>query len=99
MEDIELVTDEQETCRHAQERMRLKFAFGDDAAQRFLKMRGIVGAAMQEAVLERYASKQADRIARNAIATAAYIPAARGTEAEFPEPMQGDDEVDLADMI
>lgn len=99
MNDIEFVTDEQETCRYTQVRMRLKFAFGDDAAQRFLKLRGIVGDAMQEAVLERYASKQADRIARNAIATAAYIPAARDPEAEFAEPMHGDDEVDLADMI
>lgn len=99
MDDIEFVTDEQETCRYAQERMRLKFAFGDDAAQRYLKLRGIVGEAMQEAVLERYASKQADRLARNAIAVAAFIPSPRANQAQCAEPLQGDDEVDLADMI
>lgn len=99
MEDIDFVTDEQETCRHAQEQMRLKFAFGDDAAQRYLKLRGIVGEAMQEAALERYAHKQADRLARKAIAFAAYIPSVRDAEPELAEPLQGDDEVDLADMI
>ena len=99
MEYIELVSDEQETCRYAQERMRLKFAFGDDAAQRYLKLRGSVGEAMQEATLERYAHTQADRLARNAIALAAYIPSTRDTAPGLAEPLQGDDEVDLADMI
>ena len=50
--------------------MRLKVAFGDDVAQRFLKLRGIHGEIMQEAVLDRYASKQAGRLAREAIAFA-----------------------------
>jgi hypothetical protein len=55
----------------ADEKMRLKVAFGDNVAQRFLTMRGVIGEVMQEAVLERHASGEAARLARNAIAFAA----------------------------
>ncbi len=100
MEDIDVVSHEQEKRRAAQENLRLKVAFGDNVAQRFLTLRGIVGDAMQEAVLERYASKQAERLARDAIATAAYLPPLHpAVDNDFDSSLQGDDEVDLADMI
>jgi hypothetical protein len=54
----------------ADEKMRLKVAFGDNVAQRYLALRGIVGEAMQEAVLERHANREAARMARNVIACA-----------------------------
>ena len=71
MDDIDFIEEQEETRSQADEKMRLKVAFGDDVAQRFLRLRGIVGDLMQEAVLERYAAKQAARMARDAIATAA----------------------------
>ena len=67
----ELEVEAEETHSRADEKMRLKVAFGDDVAQRFLRLRGIVGDLMQEAVLERYAAKQAARLARTLIAAAA----------------------------
>lgn len=100
MEDIDVASYEQEKRRAAQEDLRLKVAFGDNVALRFLTLRGIVGEAMQEAVLERYASKQADRLARDAIALAAYLPPRHpAVDSDFDNSLQGDDEVDLADMI
>ncbi len=57
----------------ADEKMRLKVAFGDNVAQRYLALRGIVGEAMQEAVLERHANREAARMARQAIAFAAGL--------------------------
>ncbi len=71
MDEIDFIVEEQESRSQADEKMRLKVAFGDDVAQRFLRLRGIIGELMQEAVLERYAAKQAARIARDAIANAA----------------------------
>ena len=72
MDDIDFIEDQPETsiAPSSDEKMRLKVAFGDDVAQRFLTLRGIHGELMQEAVLERYASKQAARMAREAIALA-----------------------------
>lgn len=69
MDDTDYI-DEHETIIRADEKMRLKVAFGDDVAQRFLRLRGIVGDLMQEAVLERYAAKQAARLTRDLIAAA-----------------------------
>lgn len=54
----------------ADEKMRLKVAFGDNVAQRYLALRGIVGEAMQDAVLVRHASREAARITRDVIAFA-----------------------------
>ena len=72
MDDIDFIEDQPETSvtPSSDEKMRLKVAFGDDVAQRFLKLRGIHGEIMQEAVLDRYACKQAGRLAREAIAFA-----------------------------
>lgn len=72
MDDIDFIEDQPDTsvAPSSDEKMRLKVAFGDDVAQRFLKLRGIHGELMQEAVLDRYASKQAARMAREAIAFA-----------------------------
>lgn len=54
----------------ADEKMRLKVAFGDNVAQRYLALRGIVGEAMQDAVLVRHASREAARLTRDVIAFA-----------------------------
>ncbi len=54
----------------ADEKMRLKVAFGDNVAQRFLTLRGIQGEAMQDAVLERHAAREAARMTRDIIAFA-----------------------------
>lgn len=54
----------------ADEKMRLKLAFGDNVAQRYLALRGITTEAMQDAVLERHASREAARITRDVIALA-----------------------------
>ncbi len=54
----------------ADEKMRLKVAFGDNVAQRYLALRGIVGDAMQDAVLERHANREAARLTRDIIAQA-----------------------------
>jgi hypothetical protein len=75
MDDVDFIEDEPETIFRADEKMRLMVAFGDDVAQRFLRLRGIVGDLMQEAVLERYAAKQAARLARDVIAAAALVGA------------------------
>lgn len=75
MDDVDFIEEQPETTIRADEKMRLKVAFGDDVAQRFLRLRGIVGDLMQEAVLERYAAKQAARLARDVIAAAALVSA------------------------
>ena len=71
MDELDFIEVQHESAIRADEKMRLKVAFGDDVAQRFLRLRGIVGVLMQAAVLERYAAKQAERLARDVIATAA----------------------------
>lgn len=73
MEETDDFIDTRDTAKQAaaDEKMRLQLAFGDDVAQRFLRLRGIEGEAMQEAVLEKYAAKQALRMARDALALAA----------------------------
>jgi hypothetical protein len=79
MDDTDFIEEPAvEQGMRADEKMRLKLAFGDDVAQRFLRLRGIVGDLMQEAVLERSAARQAARLARDAIATAA-MPVAEWT--------------------
>ncbi|MES2315978.1 MAG: hypothetical protein V4631_00660 [Pseudomonadota bacterium] len=75
MDELDFIEEQCEPAIRADEKMRLKVAFGDDVAQRFLRLRGIVGDLMQEAVLERYAAKQAARMARDAIAAAAQSSA------------------------
>lgn len=71
MDELDFIEEHLDAPRVSnEEQMRLKVAFGDDVAQRFLKLRGIQGEIMQEAVLERYAQKQAARMARDAIALA-----------------------------
>jgi hypothetical protein len=70
MDDTDFVEEQEVITIRADELMRLKVAFGDDVAQRFLRLRGIIGDLMQDAVLERYAAKQAARLARDVIATA-----------------------------
>lgn len=74
MDDTDFIEEIEESTIRADELMRLKVAFGDDVGQRFLRLRGIVGDLMQEAVLERYAAKQAARLARDVIATASAPP-------------------------
>ena len=54
----------------ADEKMRLRVAFGDNVAQRYLALRGITSEAMQDAVLERHANREAARITRDVIAQA-----------------------------
>lgn len=72
MDDTDDFIDEPAlTTRALEDKLRLQRAFGDDVARRFLRARGIVGEAMQEAVLEKYAAKQALRIARDALIVAA----------------------------
>lgn len=76
MDDIDFIEEQFEATPVAnEEKMRLKVAFGDDVAQRFLKLRGIHGEIMQEAVLERYAQKQAAKLARDVIAQALWTSA------------------------
>jgi hypothetical protein len=76
MDDTEdIIADRALAMRALQEKLRLQRAFGDDVARRFLRLRGIANEAMQEAVLEKYAAKQAMRIAREALCAAA-APAA-----------------------
>lgn len=81
MDDIDFIVEQPATRIRADEQLRLKVAFGDDVAQRFLRLRGIVGELMQEAVLERYAARQAARLTRDVLAAAAA-----GAEAAMPAP-------------
>lgn len=76
MDETEFMEEQADTRPGADELMRLKVAFGDDVAQRFLRLRGIVGELMQEAVLERYAARQAARLTRDVLAAAGGIDVA-----------------------
>ncbi len=69
MDEMDFI-EEQLDSVSADEKMRLKVAFGDNVAQRYLTLRGIVGEAMQDAVLERHAQREASRMARDIIALA-----------------------------
>ena len=72
MDETDDYIDERALATRAlEEKLRLQRAFGDDVAQRFLRARSIIGEAMQEAVLEKYAAKQALRMAREALSVAA----------------------------
>ncbi len=53
-----------ETATQVHEAIALQRAFGSDAAQRFLKLRGIDGEIAQDAMLESYDRRQAARRAR-----------------------------------
>lgn len=53
-----------ETATQVHEAIALQRAFGSDAAQRFLKLRGIDGELAQNALLESYDRRQAARRAR-----------------------------------
>ena len=50
-----------ETAAQVHEAIALQRTFGSDAAQRFLKLRGIDGEIAQNAVLESYDRRQAAR--------------------------------------
>jgi len=94
MDDIDFIEEQPATRPRADEQLRLKVAFGDDVAQRFLRLRGIVGELMQEAVLERYAARQAARLTRDIIAAAAAdadpsMPAPGLASAAAPCPVAG----------
>lgn len=72
MDDTDDIIDERAVAKRAlEEKLRLQRAFGDDVALRFLRSRGIIGEAMQEAVLEKYAAKQALRLTREALSVVA----------------------------
>lgn len=58
MDDTDFI-EERETVSQVEEKMRLRRAFGDDVAQRFLRLRGIDNEVMRDAVLVRYAMRQA----------------------------------------
>ncbi len=71
MDEVDLIEEQLDIgAISADEKMRLKLAFGDNVAQRYLALRGIVGEAMQEAVLARHANREAARMARDVIAFA-----------------------------
>jgi len=57
-----------DTAGHVAEATALKRAFGYDAAQRFLRLRGINDDLAAEALLESYDRRQAQRRARAAAA-------------------------------
>lgn len=71
MDDLDFIEEQHDaTIVSAEETMRLRVAFGDNVAQRFLTLRGVAGEVAQEAVLQRHALRQAERLARVAIAQA-----------------------------
>lgn len=71
MDEVDFIEEQLDTgAISADEKMRLKVAFGDNVAQRYLALRGIVGDLAQEAVLERHASREAARLTRDLIASA-----------------------------
>ena len=78
MDEVDFIEEQLDiSAISADEKMRLKMAFGDNVAQRFLTLRGIVGDAMQDAVLERHANREAARLTRDIIAFASsqsYLP-------------------------
>lgn len=74
MDDLDFIEEHDDIVISAEETMRLRVAFGDNVAQRFLTLRGIVGELAQDAVLQRHALRQAERLARNAIAQACGQP-------------------------
>lgn len=74
MDDLDFIEEHDDIVISAEETMRLRVAFGDNVAQRFLTLRGIVGELAQDAVLQRHALHQAERLARNAIAQACGQP-------------------------
>ena len=53
-----------DTAAQLHEALALQRAFGSDAAQRFLKLRGIADEVAQDALIESYDRRQAARRAR-----------------------------------
>lgn len=76
MDDLDFIDEQQHDsiAISADETLRLRMAFGDNVAQRYLSLRGIVGDVAQEAVLQRHAMRAAERLARSAIAHACGQP-------------------------
>ena len=71
MDEVDFIEEQLDTgAISADEKMRLKVAFGDNVAQRYLALRGITTEPMQEAVLERHAQREAARLTRNVLAAA-----------------------------
>jgi hypothetical protein len=71
MDEVDFIEEQLDTgAISADEKMRLKLAFGDNVAQRYLALRGVVGEAAQDAVLDRHASREAARLTRDLIASA-----------------------------
>ena len=60
---------DQETATQIREAAALQRAFGSDAAQRFLKLRGINDELAQDLVLEKYDRRQLARRMRQAAAS------------------------------
>lgn len=58
MDDTELY-DEIDTEEAQAHERRMKRAFGDDVAQRFLQLRGVADERAQQALVERYYQRQA----------------------------------------
>ena len=58
-----------ETAAQLHEAIALQRAFGSDAAQRFLKLRGIPDEIAQDALIEAYDRRQAARRGRNSSAS------------------------------
>ncbi|MES2899228.1 MAG: hypothetical protein V4723_05830 [Pseudomonadota bacterium] len=59
MDETDDFIDEPEIDSPALEQTQLWSGFGDDVAQRFLRLRGIMDEHMQEEALERHARRQA----------------------------------------
>lgn len=72
MDDMDFI-EEQIDSINVDEKMRLRVAFGDNVAQRYLTLRGIIGDSMQDAVLERHALREAARMTRDVIAFASAM--------------------------
>lgn len=59
MDETDDFIDEPENDSPVDAKPHMWSGFGDDVAQRFLRLRGIVDEPMQEAALERYAQRKA----------------------------------------
>jgi hypothetical protein len=96
MDDTDDFIDEPDTVQQAasDDKFRLQCAFGDNVAQRFLRLRGI-DADMHAAVLARQAEKQAMKLARDALLQAAFLRTAPLFQ-RAPRPSTADCESALA---
>ncbi len=86
MDDTDDFIEVEENSATADDKVTLLRAFGDDVAQRFLRLRGIDGERMQNELLERYAQRQATRVqfsANNACAASLRVHASPVVLASF----------------